>query len=127
MGEIAAASKEQSQGIEQLNGAVTQMEKITQNNAANAEEAASASRELADQAQGLDGMVGELVAIAGISEEQVARRQSPHRTLHTGPSSARIPFARPALREPVRVHSRTHSRSPDEVIPLDGDDGFEEF
>ena len=41
--EIAAASKEQSQGIDQVNQAVSQMDKVTQQNAANAEESASAS------------------------------------------------------------------------------------
>ena len=41
--EISAASNEQSQGIEQINTAITQMDTITQQNAANAEESASAS------------------------------------------------------------------------------------
>jgi methyl-accepting chemotaxis protein len=42
--EIAAASQEQARGIEQLNQAVAQMDKVVQQNAANAEESASASR-----------------------------------------------------------------------------------
>jgi methyl-accepting chemotaxis protein len=49
--EIAAASKEQAQGIEQVNTAVTEMDKVTQNNAANAEESASASEEMNAQAE----------------------------------------------------------------------------
>jgi methyl-accepting chemotaxis protein len=48
--EIAAASNEQSQGIEQVNIAVAQMNEVTQRNAANAEESASASEELSNQA-----------------------------------------------------------------------------
>jgi methyl-accepting chemotaxis protein len=63
--EIAAASKEQSQGISQINTAVTEMDKLTQQNAANAEESASASEELSSQAEQMQGMVGELVAVVG--------------------------------------------------------------
>ncbi|HAA02439.1 MAG TPA: methyl-accepting chemotaxis protein, partial [Syntrophobacteraceae bacterium] len=42
VGEISAASSEQAQGIEQINRAVTEMDKVTQQNAANAEESAAA-------------------------------------------------------------------------------------
>jgi methyl-accepting chemotaxis protein len=45
-GEVAAASKEQSQGIVQVGKAVTEMDKVTQGNAANAEESASAEEPL---------------------------------------------------------------------------------
>ena len=48
MGEIAAASTEQSRGIEQVNQAITQMDEVTQQNAALVEEAAAASRSLED-------------------------------------------------------------------------------
>ena len=50
MGEIAAASEEQHQGIEQVNQAVTQMDQVTQQNAALVEEAAAAAGSLQDQA-----------------------------------------------------------------------------
>ncbi len=46
VGEIAAASKEQAQGIDQVNTAVSQMDKVTQQNAATAEESASASEQI---------------------------------------------------------------------------------
>ena len=42
VGEISAASHEQAQGIEQINMAVSEMDKVVQQNAANAEESASA-------------------------------------------------------------------------------------
>ena len=51
--------------MEQVNIAVSQIDKVTQSNAAGAEESASASEELAAQAQTLKGMVGELVAMVG--------------------------------------------------------------
>jgi methyl-accepting chemotaxis protein len=51
MGEIAAASREQPQGIAQVNSAVSQMDSVTQSNAANAEESASAAEELDGRAR----------------------------------------------------------------------------
>lgn len=63
--EIAAASTEQAQGIDQVNTAVAQMDTVTQSNAANSEEAASASEELSAQARELDDMVDTLSAIVG--------------------------------------------------------------
>jgi len=63
--EINAASQEQSQGIEQINTAVNQMDKVTQQNAANAEESASASEELSAQAEQMNGVVGDLTALVG--------------------------------------------------------------
>ena len=68
--EIAAASKEQAQGIDQINTAVAQMDKVTQGNAANAEESASASEELSAQARELNDMVEALVAIVGGTNSQ---------------------------------------------------------
>ncbi|MGR9578289.1 methyl-accepting chemotaxis protein [Pandoraea sputorum] len=53
MGEISAASAEQSSGIEQVNRAVTQMDEVTQQNAALVEEAAAAAGSLEDQAHRL--------------------------------------------------------------------------
>ncbi|OOW88624.1 chemotaxis protein [Xanthomonas campestris pv. vitistrifoliae] len=53
MGEISAASQEQSAGIEQVNQTVTQMDETTQQNAALVEEATAAARSLEEQAIGL--------------------------------------------------------------------------
>lgn len=55
--EIAAASSEQSRGIEQVNNAIAQMNQLTQQNAANSEESASAAEEMTSQAQELAAMV----------------------------------------------------------------------
>jgi ABC-type transporter Mla subunit MlaD len=68
VGEIAAASSEQSQGIEQLNKAVSEMDQVVQRNASNAEESASASQEMNSQASQMNGFVSDLVAIVGKSE-----------------------------------------------------------
>ncbi|KQN67704.1 chemotaxis protein [Duganella sp. Leaf61] len=51
--DIAAASAEQRQGIEQVNDAITQMDQVTQQNAALVEEAAAASNAMQEQAAAL--------------------------------------------------------------------------
>ncbi|QWF38492.1 methyl-accepting chemotaxis protein [Bordetella hinzii] len=67
MGEIAAASQEQSSGIEQVNRAVTQMDEVTQQNAALVEEAAAAAAALQEQSQHL----AEAVAVFKINTGEV--------------------------------------------------------
>jgi methyl-accepting chemotaxis protein len=57
MGEIAAASTEQSRGIEQVNQAITQMDEVTQQNAALVEEAAAAATSLEEQGRQLSQAV----------------------------------------------------------------------
>jgi len=66
--EIAAASKEQSQGIEQVATAVAQMNQVTQASAANAEESASASDALNAQVEQVNGMIQDLLAVVGGSK-----------------------------------------------------------
>jgi methyl-accepting chemotaxis protein len=61
--EIAGGSKEQSEGISQVNTAVGQLDTVTQSNAAAAEQSASASEELSAQSVELKAAVGRLVVI----------------------------------------------------------------
>jgi methyl-accepting chemotaxis protein len=65
VGEIATASREQTQGIAQVNIAVAAMDKITQSNAAGAEESAAGAKELDALAASLAGMVGQLLTLVG--------------------------------------------------------------
>ena len=65
MGEISAASTEQSQGIEQVNQAIAQMDETTQQNAALVEEAAAAAESLQDQAGSLAQAVAVFKLAAG--------------------------------------------------------------
>jgi methyl-accepting chemotaxis protein len=57
MTEIASASVQQTAGIEQVNAAISQMDTVTQQNAALVEEAAAAAGSLQDQASTLAGVV----------------------------------------------------------------------
>ena len=61
--EIAAASAEQSQGINQINKAVTELDRVTQQNASTAEESASAAEEMNAQSAQMRGIVRRLVFI----------------------------------------------------------------
>ncbi len=67
MGEISAASAEQSAGIEQVGETVTQMDQTTQQNAALVEEASAAARALEEQARGLIDAVSVFRTGAGVA------------------------------------------------------------
>ena len=76
MGEIAAASQEQTAGIEQINTAITQMDEVTQQNAALVEEAAAAAESLQDQAANLSQVVS-IFKTDGQQSAPAAARQAP--------------------------------------------------
>jgi methyl-accepting chemotaxis protein len=63
--EISAASGEQSTGIDQINRAVSEMDKVVQQSAANAEETASASEEMNAQAEQVRQVAKTLLEIVG--------------------------------------------------------------
>jgi methyl-accepting chemotaxis protein len=79
--EVAGASREQTQGITQINVAVGQMDKVTQSNAASAEESAAAAEELNAQAVVLKKSVNDLLKLVGGQTEAdsaVTRPPSPY-------------------------------------------------
>ena len=105
--EIATASREQSQGIDQVNTAVTQMDKVTQTNAAAAEESASASEELTAQAATLRELVADLhrlvtgsgeIRTAGFAREVLQTRPSrTQRYIHPASTTYRPELAAPHI------------------------------
>ena len=66
--EIAAASDEQAMGVEQVNLAVSEMDKVTRQNAADAEDSAAVSLQLKEQARHLRAIVSRLVRLVSGSE-----------------------------------------------------------
>jgi methyl-accepting chemotaxis protein len=68
--DIARAASEQSQGIDQINGAMAQMDKVTQSTASSAEEGASSAEELEAQAETLKDLVSELRSLVGSSSAE---------------------------------------------------------
>jgi methyl-accepting chemotaxis protein len=111
MADISAASREQSQGIEQVNTAIIQMDKITQQNAALVEEAAAAAKSMEDQTDRLTQMVSEFQLNEG------------NTVLKVQPVSR--PAARPVpTREPERVVVKQRKLV---AVGGGGDDDWKEF
>ncbi len=118
IGEIAQSSHEQSEGIGQLNSAVANMDKITQGNAAVAQQSAVASEELKAQAEQVRLAVAELMrmarggetvaAVAGAAVQTPQRLQRPVRTV----SSAQRPPGRRDQGQPT--HSSLGDARPTE-------------
>jgi methyl-accepting chemotaxis protein len=84
--EIAAASDEQAQGIEQINRAVADMDKTVQQNAAGAEQSAGASNEMNVQADQVKGIVQELVDMVGMTRSSRRRGAERSRTAQPKPT-----------------------------------------
>ena len=100
--EIANASREQNQGIQQVNTAVSQMDKVTQATAASAEETASAAEELNSQASSMKDLVVELRAIVA-GATAVSRLHTPVVTAR--PTIAAAAPGRPrAATQPADMH-----------------------
>ncbi len=74
VGEMAAASNEQAQGIAQISQGLGQIDRVTQQNTATAEESAAAAEELAGQAEELRGLVAQFK----LNEPAAAGRQQPN-------------------------------------------------
>jgi methyl-accepting chemotaxis protein len=101
--EVAAASREQSQGVDQISQAVAQMDTVTQQNAAAAEESASSSEELSAQSEMLDTLVRDLNRLVnggatnGAAPRALAAAPKPKAAL-------RLPAERPKGLPAPKVH-----------------------
>jgi methyl-accepting chemotaxis protein len=131
VGEIAAASGEQSQGIEQVNIAVTEMDKVTQQNAATAEESASASEELNAQAEEMKNFVAELASIVNGNAADSNGGHQTTRSPKAAGQARRLPQRALAVAKiPPRGRSlaihRSREVNPDDIIPMDEND-FKDF
>lgn len=93
--EIASACQEQSQGIAQINDAVAQVDRITQGNAAGAEESASAAEELNAQAESLKSAAQELLYLVNGSQAIQAAHRIPT------PTAPRLPDPSPRSASPL--------------------------
>lgn len=125
--EVAGASREQTQGITQINSAVGQMDKVTQGNAAGAEESAAAAEELNAQAEVMRQSIGELLELVGGDIQSVPAKPQP-----ASPAAIRsvVLAAKSSNRNPNNGHARgtvavpalNHQRN---QIPMGGD--FRDF
>src|SRR6185436_18772213 len=134
VGEIATAAREQAQGIEQINTAITQMDQVTQSNSASAEESASAAEELDAQAASLKDMVGQLRQLVGGAGTVSAAPPSPsmahasHVTVFRSQPAPR-PRSRPQPQKTLGTGPRKAIPMPDDAHPAGDvdDDNFKNF
>jgi methyl-accepting chemotaxis protein len=127
IGEIAAASQEQAQGIEQVNISVSEMDKVTQQNAATAEESAASSEQLNAQAEEMKNFVAELATmISGIEAAPSPMPRTPRRMKPAGqyrqtPRKALTATGKSAGRKAL-IHHRSKEVNPNVIIPMEVDD-----
>jgi methyl-accepting chemotaxis protein len=120
--EIAAASAEQAQGIDQVNTSVTQMDKVTQQNAANAEESASASEEMSSQAESLKEMLSKFTLTYSSSTVQ--------NNAGSENSQVRKPVNKTQQNQKMPPSNDAFHKIAANAIPMDdegSDDKFDEF
>ncbi|MBN2314539.1 MAG: hypothetical protein JXM79_11460 [Sedimentisphaerales bacterium] len=129
--EIAAASAEQAQGIDQINMAVSQMDKVTQQNAANAEESASASEELSAQADQMNDIVAQLAALVGGKSANLGVEQTgakPQRRRQLSKSDQVFHRVAEGSKSAPTKKAVAKTTVAEKMIPLDDDqEGFEQF
>jgi len=125
--EIATASHEQSEGIAQVNIAVTLMDKVTQSNAASAEEGAASAEELSAQSSDLSQTVGQLLKLIGGRRQNDSKglpgepRPGGRRSVDRGSDRQSAPAAPRAPALPAKSTARP---APAAVGQSAGDDFF---
>jgi methyl-accepting chemotaxis protein len=154
--EIAGASQEQSNGINQLNQTVSNMDKVVQTNAGHAEDNSSMAKDLKEEGADLERVVGQLIELMNIDVEKVQGMAGQQKSLKTsgaapwrtsssrpdsGQAKAQALLSRPPRKKEAKPGSQLkgsrpkeqsappaakEQKKPAEVIPFDDDD-FEDF
>ena len=122
--EIAAASKEQSDGIVQVNQAVSQMDEMTQQNAALVEQSTAAAKSLEEMARELDGLVSKFEVREGAAQLAPPRPSSAPQRQAPRPIAKRPPAGRAPLAPPRQAPA---ARPPQVKAAPAQDDEWEEF
>ncbi len=123
--EIAAASDEQARGIEQIGTAVTEMDKVTQQNAANAEESASASEQMHSQAEDIKEMVTELMALVGGSSGRNNKAPASYMPAAVAEMKRKLKAPNLSTSHDKAVRRAQHKPRGEQVLPLEDD--FKDF
>jgi len=120
--EIAAASNEQAQGIVQVSTAITEMDKVIQQTAANAQESAGSSQEMNSEADNMKSIVGQLVMLVEGSVNQEPQRTRSKSMTETPQSG----LSRPLTDSVVNTFKSTPSPAGNKTTPAEIDD-FDDF
>lgn len=118
MKEISAATSEQSRGIEQINQAITQMDQVTQQNAALVEEAAAAAHALQDQGDDLT----QAVAFFSIEESHGLAEMTPRHSVTSTAPKKRAVAPQSAL--VVRTNPKPKLHTEPQIQPAEGWEAF---
>jgi len=119
--EIASASNEQAQGTDQINTAVNEMDRVVEQNAANAQESAAASGELRVQAKQMKQMVVELAAtVGGGNHKDSAQLEAGSDVFGAQAPNQENLFHNGAPKRSVSVVNKK-GELPKQVIPFDDD------
>jgi methyl-accepting chemotaxis protein len=124
--EIAAASDEQARGIEQISTAVSEMDKVTQQNAANAQESSAASEEMFSQAGFLKEMVARLIDLVGGSSAKNTVDASPEAQQPAASIKRKLRSPQMSADYNEMAVAKKEEVNPKQIIPLEDDD-FKEF
>lgn len=112
--EISVATNEQAMGVEQINKAVSQMEMALSSNATTADESASASRSLSDQAVNVKDIVDSLAIL--VENSDITRNRG--RALVTAPPRHTGSNHRSAVKPRSNFQIEQKHTNPESVIPL---------
>jgi methyl-accepting chemotaxis protein len=149
VGEIAAASGEQSTGIEQVNTAMTQMDQVTQSNSAQTEELSATAQSLSEQAAHLLELVSTFTLSQGGKNQRERQPFQPHAANQLKPAhlpnptqhATSVAHAQPkSVRSSVPSRSNSSTRANKRVkslepvlavaspsVPIGNDGSFQEF
>jgi len=119
VGEIAAASREQSTGIDQVNTAVTQMDQVTQTNAAQTEELSGTAEELSQQGRKLLNVVAQF-HITGSNPDSDSSNPTPAHRRAVGPSKSARTVRRSSAKQGTRHASFEIEHEPTTIRPTPG-------
>ncbi len=127
MKEIAAASDEQSAGIAQVNIAVTELDKVTQQNSAAAEESSASGEELSAQAHSLAKVVADLTTLVSggtgdTSSVSLTRRNSGVDSVTSEKKRTNAPVTVPMARPVEAAGKKPIALKSTQIIPLDDSD-----
>ena len=132
--EISTASQEQSTGMSQMNQAMIELDKVTQINAAGAEEFSATGSELTAQGSALANLVSDLQKVIGLSDSAVKENASTRtkekkvhkvaRQQHVAAKPASVAQAPKKVTVPMvkTVERKRDDKTPEEILPLDDND-----
>jgi len=133
--EIAVASNEQTKGLDQVNTAIREIDRVTQQTAASSEEAASASEELSAQAEYMKKYVDDLDHLVsgggtsgvGAGKSGATAKMGRPTSRKSTPALSAPPAAKTAGKKPkVIAAPASGKKTGKDVIPFD-EDAFEDF